>query len=285
MEAALKPAAMVALAAMIGSLALTGGSSVPAGDEDQVVVDAQVRVADGSAEFTGPNGEFSLALPTSGAAARGVQGGSQTEVIDEGTTLRSTTEISETNAATFGLVLPEGARAESVTNDDGEVSILITDAGDELLGGVAAGGAVDANGNPVATELTLSGDTITQVISAGEAPAYPVQMVTLAGTVWYMWANVDHADSRGYRVNANPTALGRQQIAWNLHSIHVQHVRGLLRDQGREQYWNWNIEQQFVCHVVGAWFPSGVYNMESWQPSLAWGEVSNLWDRCNRIKD
>lgn len=107
-------------------------------------------------------------------------------------------------------------------------------------------------------------------------------MAVQAGTVWYPSAWVTTQASGRYIVNANPTALGRQQIAWNTHVKHVKHVKSILGSQAGKV--NWNLEQQFVCHVVGAWFPTGVYNMESWQPALAWGFIANSIDRCNRIK-
>lgn len=50
-----------------------------------------------------------------------------------------------------------------------------------------------------------------------------------------------------------------------------------------ERRWNWNIEQQFVCHVVGAYFPSGVYNMESRQPALSWGHRQTLGSAATEL--
>ena len=110
---------------------------------------------------------------------------------------------------------------------------------------------------------------------------YPVYLTAAASTVWYSsgWVTTG---SRGYIVIALPTALGRQQIAWNLHYIQVQHLKTILGSQADRV--NYNIEQQFVCHVVGAFLDTGVYNMESWQPSRPCQQISNPWDRCNRIK-
>jgi len=79
-------------------------------------------------------------------------------------------------------------------------------------------------------------------------------MTAAASTVWYSsgWVTTG---SRGYIVIALPTALGRQQIAWNLHYIQVQHLKTILGSQAYRV--NYNIEQQFVCHVVGAFLDTG----------------------------
>ncbi|KGJ73393.1 hypothetical protein GY21_11275 [Cryobacterium roopkundense] len=170
-----------------------------------------------------------------------------------------------------------------ITNDQNEESVLLLNGAGELLGGIASGDVIDASGNVVPTSFTVNGTTITQTLQNTDESgvAYPVRMSALAATEWYSagWVTTD---SRGYIVNAAPTALGKQQIAWNTHYIHVAHLKSILGTQAYRV--NDNIEQQFVCHVVGGWLDSGVYNMESWQPSLPWQQIANPWDRCNRIK-
>lgn len=208
MRATIKPAAMAALAALLGGLTLTGGAPVSPGNGQPDAVDAHVNVASGTGELSGPDGDFSVELPVP-ASGRGNPTVIRPEVVDDGTTLRSVATISEGASATYTAALPSGARAELVSNDEGEQSVLIIDADGALVGGIATGDSVDANGDRVETEIEMDGQSISQTVAAGETPAYPVQMVALAGTVWYSWVGVEHY-SRGYQVNANPTALGRQ---------------------------------------------------------------------------
>lgn len=106
----------------------------------------------------------------------------------------------------------------------------------------------------------------------------------MVSTAWHKRGWATKKASKAYIVSVGPTKLGRQQIAWNTHAVHVKHAKKALGLANVKKYRNWNIEQQFLCHVVGAWFPSGVYNIESWQPALALGAIANPWDRCNRTK-
>ncbi|MCL7660234.1 hypothetical protein M8360_33105, partial [Klebsiella pneumoniae] len=62
----------------------------------------------------------------------------------------------------------------------------------------------------------------------------------------------------------------------------VKHAKKVLGSANTKKYWNYNIEQQFLCHVVGAWFPTGVSIMESWRPTKIWQQIANPFDRCNR---
>lgn len=206
-------------------------------------------------------------------------------MIDDGTTASITSRIDAgESSVVYPVSVPDGATVAEVTNDSGVESVVIYDAEGELLGGVAPTEVVDATGVPQLSTMSVEGDSVVLEVAASEDAQYPVRAVAAAGTVWYSWASVTGGSTARYIVNANPTALGRQQIAWNLHATHVAHVKSLLGTGLTNLYWNWNIEQQFVCHVVGAYFPSGVYNMESWQPALSWGEIANPWDLCNRIK-
>ena len=205
---------------------------------------------------------------------------------DDGEVLFSSSVLDSQEASVeYALTLPESVTAKLATDGVVGQSVLLLDADGELVGGVAPGEVFDANGVAVPTTFEIDGAIISHSLApeAGTDVAYPVTMGALAGTVWYSSAYIGYVANKGYTVNANPTALGRTQIAWNLHWIHVDHLKTVL---GTNQAWhvNWNIEQQFICHVVGAYFPSGTYNMEKWQPSLAWQLIANPWDRCNRIK-
>lgn len=242
-------------------------------------------VTDEDAELAGPGGSFSIGQ--SGELSRSAQptiAAVFSEGTESGELLLSASISDPANVSTtYSLTLPESSTAEVITNDRGEESVLLLNADGELLGGIAAADVFDASGAAVPTTFNVDGTTVTQTLSPGEGAkvAYPVTMAAAASTVWYSsgWVTTN---SKGYIVNAAPTALGRQQIAWNTHYIHVEHLKSILGSQAYRV--NWNIEQQFVCHVVGAFLDTGVYNMESWQPALSWGEISNPWDRCNRIK-
>lgn len=275
-----------ALAAAVTLVPLTAAAAISSEDAvvEDIYVDASVTVDGLAAVFTGPAGTFSLGLPGQEDATSRSGSATTYEVIDNGMTIVTSSDLMAGEAAVFSLELPPGATAQTVPSEFGHASVVITDELGQLLGGVAPMESVDMSGSDVATSLRLDGNLLILEIVDTDEVAFPVTARAASSTVWYQWANVDHYDSRGFRVNANPTALGRQQIAWNVHYIHVEHVRGILNSAGYGAYWNWNIEQQFVCHVVGAWLPSNVYNMESWQPALSWGAISNPIDRCNRIK-
>jgi hypothetical protein len=196
-----------------------------------------------------------------------------------------TTSVASAGEAetTWELELPSGASIELIEGEDGESSVVLLNSAGELLGTVITDSAVDALGNDVPIKFSVDGNTVTQALepAVSDSIAYPVAVSARAGTVWYSSAWVKTI-SKGYVVNAVPTAAGRRQIAWSVHHIHVQHLKQVLGSQAYRV--NYNIEQQFVCHVVGAYFPTGTYNMESWQPSLPWTTIANPWDRCNRIK-
>lgn len=246
--------------------------------------EATVEIEGGGAGLSGPGGSFTIRFAADAQSSRLVAPSPDPQIVDDGATLLTTTTLLDGDVATYELELSEDVQGATIRGATDTTTVLLTGEHGQLVGGVVDGGSTDAEGNPVATEIVIDGTTITQMVAPGQSPTYPVYAVAAASTVWYSWVNVVTNLPRGYRVDANPTAAGRKQIAWNLHSLHVDHVRAHLTSQGKIGFWNWNIEQQFVCHVVGAYFPSGVYNMESWQPALSWQSIANPWDRCNRIK-
>ncbi|QTX05385.1 hypothetical protein [Agromyces archimandritae] len=258
-----------------------GIAPAQASTDDDVVpvwIESEVLITGDEITLMGPGGSFGLELvettPTDSI-----------DVVESESLVELGAVFEDPQASTveYELDLPSGASAEIVVNDDGEESILLTNENGDLLGGIMQYEALDAAGEPVQAALGIEGTMVTQSLVAPANVVYPVEVSIASGTVWYKNAWV-HKVTKGYIVNADPTPLGRQQIAWNTHSTHVLHVKSILGTAMTNTYWNWNIEQQFVCHVVGAYFPSGVYNMESWQPALSWGEIANPWDRCNRIK-
>jgi len=257
-------------------------AGVPPEERAKVLLPTSAR---GHAELAGPGGSFGIEQIGKDAWDVKRAASSYKKGADEGELLLSASVSDPADASrSYTLTLPESSTAEVITNDAGEQSVLLLNRAGELLGGIASGDTTDANGTVVPTSFSVEGVKVTQTLNPrkGAAVAYPVYMTAAASTVWYSSGWVTTYYGRGYIVNAVPTALGRQQIAWNLHYIHVQHLKTILGTQAYRV--NYNIEQQFVCHVVGAFLDTGVYNMESWQPSLPWQQISNPWDRCNRIK-
>jgi hypothetical protein len=233
------------------------------------------------ADLTGPGGSFGIA-PIGGLAANNYRGtaASGTDAASE-TLFTSIASGPGEVSKTYSLSLPASATTEVVITDAGEESVILLNGAGDLLGGIASGDVVDANGVSVPTSFDIDGTTVIQTLNPQEGAdvAFPVEMTARAGTEWYSAAWVT-TNSKGFIVNAEPTALGRQQIAWTTHATHVKHLKSVLGTQAYRV--NYNIEQQFVCHVVGAWLPTGTYNMESWRPSLQWGVIANPIDRCNR---
>lgn len=241
--------------------------------------------SDSDAKLEGPGGSLGLKLLTE-------KYGTMTRITD--TVSDSQGDPSEVNVSSnitdpalrsveHQLVMDESTTAKVITNDLGEESVVLLNKNNELLGGVAAAEVHDASGVQLCSTFAVSENTVTQSVKtvSKRALAYPLTMNTRVGTTWYSAAWVS-TNAKGYIVNANATALGRQQIAWNTHSTHIKHLKSVLGSQAYRV--NYNIQEQFLCHVVGAWFPSGTYNMESWQPALPWQFIANPWDRCNRVK-
>ncbi|HHT40915.1 MAG TPA: DUF2599 domain-containing protein [Actinomyces sp.] len=185
--------------------------------------------------------------------------------------------------ATLRTEVEDGTDVEVVEDDQGDQSIQLTDANGEIVGGIVIEATRSSNGEPVHSELALEGETITPKFVAGnDEVKEPVSVDVYASTVWYNKGWVTKKSGKKYVVNLDPTRLGRKQNALNTHKTHVKHAKKVLGSANTKKYWNYNIEQQFLCHVVGAWFPTGVYNMESWRPTKKWQQIANPFDRCNR---
>ena len=243
-------------------------------------INADVVIEEEAVTLTGPVSEFEVALPegSSGASLDAV-------LAEDGVSAELLLHYDNPADAALEASAPPGVDVEIIQNDDGEQSVMLTDASGELVGGIAFESAVTESGLPVEVLLSHNGDRIAQTFTSDhDVVSEPVTVRAVVSTVWYKRGWVTKKAGTKYIVNVDPTALGRQQIAWNTHATHVKHAKKVLGPANTRTYWNWNIEQQFVCHVVGAWWPSGVYNMESWQPALPWQAIANPWDRCNRSK-
>lgn len=277
-------AAAVALAVLVGSTVIvqsnSPASATGASASTAVDVDASVAISQGEVEFEGPVSDFGVSLPDAAADSELIA-----SVADEGVGAELNLSYATPNEAVLEAQVDDDVRLEVVENDEGEQSVVFTDAEGELVGGITFEEARAADGNLVRPQLAVDGKMIVQSFAGEKAEVVgPITVDAYASTVWYKRGWVTKKSGKKYIVNVDPTKLGRKQIAWNYHKVHVKHAKKVLGAANTKKYWNYNIEQQFVCHVVGAWFPSGVYNMESWQPSLPWGAIANPVDRCNRKK-
>lgn len=281
-----RPQAVFAASLTALLLLATGASpafSAPvdqAGEEDITIgVVAKASFDDETISLSGPLSSFSLHAPSNTIVNH------QFETVDEGTSVLINTQLTEESGGvtTFNLTSDERAISEILVDDDGVESFMLLSEENDFLGGVASTVATDANGNQLGVSYSIDGSALRLSLESESGPiAFPANITTAVSTVWYSsgWVSTNPY----YIVNVNPTTLGRQQIALNVHYLHVIHAKTVLGNYATNTYWNWGIEHQFLCHVVGAWFPSGVYNMENWQPWLHWNQIANPWDRCNRIK-
>ncbi|WP_316309473.1 hypothetical protein [Clavibacter michiganensis] len=248
---------------------------------EYVKAEGTVNVTGDDAALTGPGGAFGVEA----SDAAGVE--SASAVIDEGLGAQLTTELTDpaTTSVTYDFAVPAGTTSEVFTNESDEQSVILRTASGEFLGGIVPTSAIDADGKEIPTATSVEGTTMTQEITLTPSEVkYPVVFTTAANTEWYTSAWRTTA-SQGYIINANPTAAGRAQRSQNVWPEHIVHVKNLLGQTVWTRYWSYGIEQQFLCHVYGGWnYASGVYNMESWQPSLGWASIANPVDRCNRIK-
>ncbi|WP_127361794.1 hypothetical protein [Brevibacterium aurantiacum] len=245
-----------------------------------ISVDASVGIDNNALELEGPVSDFDVKLPDVIADPE-----LDASVTEEGTSAEFTTTFANPDEAVFETGTDDDVDIEVVKNDEGEQSVVLTNSKGDLVGGIAIEEAHTADGNQVSPELSIEGSRVIQTFKDKQNNVdEPITVKAYASTVWYKRGWVTKKSGKKYIVNVDPTKLGRKQIAWNTHKTHVKHAKKVLGAANTKKYWNYNIEQQFVCHVVGAWFPSGVYNMESWQPSLAWGKIANPVDRCNRSK-
>ncbi|WP_017581620.1 DUF4258 domain-containing protein [Nocardiopsis valliformis] len=134
---------------------LSGGEEIligmPAPDRARASVGAS-----GTMLFTGDSADFSSAVRT-----------------EDGGTARLLLHIDSPSAPDeyrFDLDLPEGG--ELVELEDGGAFVL--DGNGDMVGTVAPPWAVDADGSPLPTELTVQGDSLVQRVEFGEDTVYPV---------------------------------------------------------------------------------------------------------------
>lgn len=257
----------------------------PDGSRKQVqttafAVDASVTIDRDKVELDGPVTDFSVSLPRSADGAT-----LAASLTDDGVTAVLNFDFAEPTIAEVMARAPENVETELVKNDDGAQSVVMTDPTGEFVGGLVFDKASTQDGEPVEVELTIDGSKVIPTFHRNNRTVTePVSVSAMASTVWYKRGWITKKKGKKYIVNVEPTKLGRWQNSWNVYKIHVKHAKKVLGARNTKKYWNWNIEQQFICHVAGAWFPSGVYNMESWQPALAWWKIANPVDRCNRSK-
>ncbi|UVI34781.1 DUF2599 domain-containing protein [Brevibacterium spongiae] len=240
-------------------------------------VEASAEISKGSLNLQGPVSRFNVSLPPGGSH------NPRPAVVENGTGAEFALNRVDPGGAALRTEVEDGTEIEVVEDDQGDQSIQLTDANGEIVGGILIEATRSSNGQPVRSELAVEGKTITPKFLAGnDEIKEPVSVDVYASTVWYNKGWVTKKSGKKYVVNLDPTRLGRKQNALNTHKTHVKHAKKVLGSTNTKKHWNYNIEQQFLCHVVGAWFPTGVYNMESWRPTKKWQQIANPFDRCNR---
>lgn len=190
------------------------------------------------------------------------------------------TVISSPDAPTrfeYILGLPKGSNLKILAG--GEVAILGRSG--EFLGGFTAPWAVDSNGDSVPTRFEVVGSTLIQFVSHSSEFAYPIVADPWAGQALLYWAEVSFY-SNYYSVDAKATAWGRVWSGLATHAAHVSELKAKLGvNSWRVDTNNGTIREQFLCHVVGNLFSPGLYNMESFRPSMHWATQLNLVHQCN----
>ena len=276
-----RPIAMVSLALLLASVSTvqvgSGAVAQEVPEPTAINVEASAEINKSSLDLQGPVSRFNVLLPTVGSHNH------RPAVVENGTGAEFSLNRVDPGDATLRTEVEDGTDVEVVEDDQGDQSIQLTDANGEIVGGIVIEATRSSNGEPVHSELALEGETITPKFVAGnDEVKEPVSVDVYASTVWYNKGWVTKKSGKKYVVNLDPTRLGRKQNALNTHKTHVKHAKKVLGSANTKKYWNYNIEQQFLCHVVGAWFPTGVYNMESWRPTKKWRQIANPFDRCNR---
>jgi len=280
---AIRPIAAVSLTLLL-AVASTGYASPEAPAEAStrptaIEVDANVAINKNSLDLHGPVSDFNVSL------ANGSGSKLDASIVDEGTAAEFTIDYADSENAILDASVEDDVTVKIVEDDEGEQSVQMSDSNGEIVGGILIEDAHTSDGTPVRAELSADGKTISQKFLIGnEEVEEPITVKAYASTVLYNKGWVTKKSSKKYIVNLDPTKLGRKQNALNTHKTHVKHTKKVLGSSNTKKYWNYNIEQQFLCHVVGAWFPTGVYNMESWQPTKKWQQIANPFDRCNRSK-
>ncbi|WP_141756421.1 DUF2599 domain-containing protein [Micrococcus sp. HMSC067E09] len=200
-------------------------------------------------------------------------GFSYVPVLREDATVQAHTVIEEADAPTeftYDISVPTGG--ELVISGD---SVLILDADEQMVGGVAPAWAKDADGRDVATHYEVDGNQLTQVVEHRGA-AYPVVAdpwlgKNLFGHVYTDWTH------GAMRVNANPSAWGK--LVWAGVGVPGGPAGGqaVLNTYGWLEVWSRgadvrralnkdSMRQQFECHALGSPF-AGEWNLEKWRPN------------------
>jgi hypothetical protein len=177
----------------------------------------------------------------------------------------------------FALELPAGASIQE--GENGAIAIVSKEG--ELVVGVSAPWAVDANGTAVPTRYEFDGATLTQVVDhASSAFAYPVVADPWLGIALYGSPSVTFP-SGGYSINVTPTAWGGSWSGVGNVGMWWAHRDEVVSKLGSSSWrWTTSIQEQFYCHIAG--YPLGLpqYNMESWRPLVYW-ESSLVLYQCN----
>ena len=176
---------------------------------------------------------------------------------------------------TYELTLPSGAKMVKI--DDGNLAVL--DSQSNFVMGVTPAWARDANGKSVPTHYEIRDNKLTQIVDIGDpkSVSFPVISDPWLGVDLYYTPSVSNV-SRGYIINATPTAWGKNWVGiatWFAHRDELVTKLG-----SRAWMWTNSIQEQLYCHLAGFPFSLPTYNMDSWRPLVPW-DVSLALYKCN----
>ncbi len=168
-----------------------------------------------------------------------------------------------------GLALPDGAALH--TSDDG--AVYATTADDELVAAIAPAWAKDANGQAVATDYAISGNTVTQVVEPTASTAYPIVADPYLGVQMVKSVKWVNRDSRGRTLEVTPTGGSRA-----FGGAYLAGVYGWKEVEARAGNQNSQLEWQYICHQQFA-FLKDTYNLDTWWKRANYAD--SVTHKCN----
>lgn len=171
----------------------------------------------------------------------------------------------------YPVELPEGARI--LSEDAG--GLLVVDAEDRFLVGVAPPWAIDGNGNPLDTRYEVDDEAITQWVDLASATAFPVVADPYLGINLIDNVTRSYVTGQGYRYFVYPSWWGRSASFI---------ARGYAWDEVKTYYSGINtpsLRDQFYCHFDNRTLTAfkGSWNLEAWRPHINYAAL--LVAMCN----
>lgn len=181
-----------------------------------------------------------------------------------------------------GVRIVTGVQLEKLTPEEFRTEssngIFFLNEANELVGGISAPWAVDAEGNAVPTSYTINGNTVIQHVAHKAANvSYPV-----VADPWLGFSLISSAKwvrrSEGWTLSVTPTGWARANApgylvgvaGWDeLYSKYKN--KGLNKNLG-------GMRDQYICHQQFAFFKSE-WNLDEWRPNV--GYARTVAAKCN----